>query len=289
MRVPTSKGEMKAESRAHRADDTATPPRGGIFAEGRSPDGPLNAGVSFTPPVGRRDDSLSMNNTWETAAEDNGSDQTPRPRCPGNRAPSPARGSAWPLKADQVATLLRRAESLREPLPSRDVTVLSGECATESESCRIGYRSKKERFRPEDRALVRDLLQQAQLLQDAVSAAAARLSPGPGLPKASDCWLRGERDDSRGGRAALRELEDGAEELVPEHSRSPESPRATVAAPVVIAAWKPGSVVPVPRKWFAPRAADTDSDQGGASPVFDKSASMRWRRLDGTLEPRVLF
>ena len=289
VRVPTSKGEMKAESRAHRADDTATPPRGGIFAEGRSPDGPLNAGVSFTPPVGRRDDSLSMNNTWETAAEDNGSDQTPRPRCPGNRAPSPARGSAWPLKADQVATLLRRAESLREPLPSRDVTVLSGECATESESCRIGYRSKKERFRPEDRALVRDLLQQAQLLQDAVSAAAARLSPGPGLPKASDCWLRGERDDSRGGRAALRELEDGAEELVPEHSRSPESPRATVAAPVVIAAWKPGSVVPVPRKWFAPRAADTDSDQGGASPVFDKSASMRWRRLDGTLEPRVLF
>ena len=115
MRVPTSKGEMKAESRAHRADDTATPPRGEIFAEGRSPDGPL-ALVSRLPPVGRRDDSLSMNNTWETAAEDNGSDQTPRPRCPGIEHPA--------QHADRHGrsrlTRWRRscvAESLREPLP----------------------------------------------------------------------------------------------------------------------------------------------------------------------------
>ena len=41
-----------------------------------------------------------------------------------------------------------------------------------------GYPSK-DRFEPEDKALVSDLLHQAQLLQDAVAAAAERLSPGP--------------------------------------------------------------------------------------------------------------
>ena len=175
----------------------------GVFVEGRSPDGPLGA-LSFTPPDRDRKaprDGASESRLAEAEAE------TPPP---GALGAADGDAPAWPLRADQVAALLRRAE--RKPGDERSPSgspsgSRSGDDAGDGSEPPAGETDAKERdathvgfkretvtetggslelaraparppFEPDDRALVTDLLTQAQLLQDAVSAAAERLNPG---------------------------------------------------------------------------------------------------------------
>jgi hypothetical protein len=74
----------------------------GVFVEGRSPDGPL-ASVSFTPPERRLDDS-----------RDEDAPESARESSPSSLRERGAAEPAWPLKADQVAALLRRAGRLED-------------------------------------------------------------------------------------------------------------------------------------------------------------------------------
>ena len=169
----------------------------GVFVEGRSPDGPL-ASVSFTPPERRLDDS-----------RDEDAPESARESSPSSAASFGAAEPAWPLKADQVAALLRRAGRGRleddvgrsrsaargdgsEPgsEPGSEANGRDASGATASTPLRREKDAQTEEnqtggspervvppFQREDRALVNDLLYQARLLQDAVSAAAERLNP----------------------------------------------------------------------------------------------------------------
>ena len=279
-----------------------TPPRiaGGVFAEGRSPEGPLVEGVSFTPPADDR-----------RAARSDGED--------GDKFPeTSARAPAWPLKAEQVAALLRRAgkdenvapRTSMAASPSREddddegIATFAGAATRPLED---GYPSK-DRFEPEEKALVSDLLHQAQLLQDAVAAAAERLSPGPTRSALTEMasatnalGARAPIASSAGiepAYAPLAETRIGARagtnaRAHQPHQRGPSRPSVEWDDAGSAAGWgraRARGVAPVPRRWYEPRDGDnTDSEQGG-SPAFDVSASTRRRRLDeGLLEPRVLF
>ena len=175
----------------------------GVFVEGRSPDGPLGA-LSFTPPD--RDRKAPRDGASESRRRAEA--ETPPP---GALGAGDENAPAWPLRADQVAALLRRAE--RKPGDERSPSgspsgSRSGDDAGDGSEPPAGETDAKERerdapvgfkretvtetggslelfqkparppFEPDDRALVTDLLTQAQLLQDAVSAAAERLNPG---------------------------------------------------------------------------------------------------------------
>jgi hypothetical protein len=273
-----------------------TPPRvaGGVFTEGRSPEGPLVGGVSFTPPVDDR-----------RAARRDEQDRDDAP------APAPAPAPAWPLKAEQVAALLRRA-GMDENAAPRTSMAASPSREDDDDEGTVGAATRgegypsKERFEPEDRALVSDLLQQAQLLQDAVAAAAERLSPGPTrsalTEMASATNALGARPpiQSPGGIGSAftppTKTRMGAHSGTPyaplrhQHGHSRTSVEWDDAGPVAgLGRARARGVAPVPRRWYEPRDGDTDSEQGG-SPAFDVSASTRRRRLDeGLLEPRVLF
>lgn len=194
--LPRESREDKTPSK----NESRSPP--GVFVEGRSPDGPLGA-VSFTPPDRDRKaprDGASESRLAEAEAE------TPPPGALGaDNEDAPA----WPLRADQVAALLRRAE--RKPGDERSPSgsssgSRSGDDAGDGSEPPTGETDAKEKdapvshkretvtetggslelaraparpsFEPDDRALVTDLLTQARLLQDAVSAAAERLNPG---------------------------------------------------------------------------------------------------------------
>ena len=174
----------------------------GIFVEGHSPDGLV--GVSFTPSdaKGRESDS-------ETGGDESD--------VPVSVSPTPEKEKAWPLKPARVAGLLERASSgfseadkcgasvlpgLAEMTPptvrtwkercqdesgTKETSDTSealvgddqdGAASTSDGTAFLSYQPQK-KFKPEDRALVNDLLYQAQLLQDAVAAAAERLGPGP--------------------------------------------------------------------------------------------------------------
>ena len=272
-----------------------TPPRvaGGVFTEGRSPEGPLVGGVSFTPPV---DDRRAARR-----------DEQDRDEAP---APAPAPAPAWPLKAEQVAALLRRAGKDENAAPRTSMAASPSrddddEGTVGAATRGDGYPSK-DRFEPKDRALVSDLLQQAQLLQDAVAAAAERLSPGPTrsalTEMASATNALGARPpiQSPGGIGSAftppTKTRMGAHPGTPyaplrhQHGHSRTSVEWDDAGSVAgLGRARARGVAPVPRRWYEPRECDTDSEQGG-SPAFDVSASTRRRRLDeGLLEPRVLF
>ena len=174
----------------------------GVFVEGRSPDGPL-ASVSFTPPDRRRIDDSRDEDAPESARA------TPSASAKTSRG---AAEPAWPLKADQVAALLRRAGRLEDDARrsrsaargdgsepgSEPGSEANGRDASRAIAAEARWRDKDAQtrfplsdenqaggypervvppFEPEDRALVNDLLYQARLLQDAVSAAAERLNP----------------------------------------------------------------------------------------------------------------
>ena len=287
----------------------------GVFAEGRSPDGPL-ASVSFTPP-GRGE-------ARERDADASGS-STPPSGASGARAAEPA----WPLKADQVAALLRRAERNR------------GDAARAAPEMPSPERRVRPPTEPEDRALVTDLLYQARLLQDAVNAAAERIRLDPGDANAPSRFAppgsRGFDDETsdaptrsfgsarpnsfrflRRSRAPdpLRSIGhmanprdsppfDGlaCESPALDATRSRRRPladsrsargseisrRGGESAASASSAVAEGLGI-VPRA----RAARFDEDSPlssarGSSPAFDESASMRRRRLEGLLEPRQLF
>ena len=295
--TPEKKTEPARDVGIGKTPEKRTPPRvaGGVFAEGRSPEGPLVEGVSFTPPAARSD------------GEDG--DEFPE---------TSARAPAWPLKAEQVAALLRRAgkdenvapRTSMAASPSREddddegIATFAGAATRPLED---GYPSK-DRFEPEDKALVSDLLHQAQLLQDAVAAAAERLSPGPTRSALTEMasatnalGARAPIASSAGikpARAPLAETRIGARagtnaRAHQPHQRGPSRPSVEWDDAGSAAGWgraRARGVAPVPRRWYEPRDGDnTDSEQGG-SPAFDVSASTRRRRLDeGLLEPRVLF
>ena len=300
---------------------------GGVFAEGRSPDGPLSV-VSFTPPD--RNGALEPSGRVRDDAGD----------APGSASPGPPSGTrsaaaadpAWPLKADQVAALLRRTARAR---------AADAKPATPTERVRV-----RPPFEPEDRALVSDLLYQARLLQNAVSAAAERLDPGVPIPAHANrepsrlAPLRDGPDEAR-ARSSRRSRHDDETRDAPTsraarpspvgRSRASEPPRCmghmanprgslpfdglACESPALDAARSrrrpletcgsetlggetrsgdesaaSDSAAAVARRRFDPRDEDSPlSSARGSSPAFDESASVRRRRLEGLLEPRQLF
>lgn len=289
--------------------ETKTPPRVGIFTEGQSPDGPLTS-VSFTPPKDAR-----KSRSYQS---DDDVEKSP-PKV------------AWPLQADQVALLLKRAGTNEDALvlpkvstsPLASVEPLSPE-ATNTEKTFPGGYPQKPSFKPEDRALVNDLLYQAQLLQDAVTAAAERLDPGPTRfaltslasptnklgtrPPVSHAFTHLPLGKIRTSRTERRSKVDLLRSIG--YMQSPNSPAPDALAmcdsPAMDARGRRlGHLVgdstetdgdmrvtqTVAKRFMSFELRDDTESSYAGSPAFDESVSMRRKRLEGSLEPvaRVLF
>ena len=317
-RAPVHVGAWRARTAsAHSAKGPGGDGGGGVYVEGHSPDGPLASGFSFTPPTSERDagcsggalDSASASATPShrrrpgSAAARGAKRRTPTPSKQPRLTPKQEQNqqqqqrrderqheAVWPLKANQVAELLRRAQNTPPKAGKK-------ENVPEAASLTAGVEPREApspAWSQQDRALVTNLLQQAEMLQRAVSEAAERLATpeaSHGPPRPSHAFRAGEAGAPAPDRptpgAAVRTPRSPASPVArvshasDDHSVSPVAPRPSGAAtPAVTSSMDSPLGAETSSRWNTPPAT-CGGDFASATP----GAPLRHQQIPASVSP----